>query len=69
MINLRVRAASFILCNDDIPKALELLDSCEGNEVPNDVIVHSRFEGEDMGSLMDAIEDLAWIMQQVKDGK
>ena len=59
MTNL-LRAASFVLCGDNVEEQLEsLYDACEKNlPIPSDVAVWEKFELESCEVLIGIIEDL-----------
>jgi arginyl-tRNA synthetase len=62
MTNL-LRAASFILCGDNIEEQLNSLDNAIMNdlcnvEIPSDVVVWEKFEDESAETIMQIIEDL-----------
>jgi hypothetical protein len=58
-MNFRKKAASFVLCNDDITEALELLENSD--TIPDEVTVWEKFEDdsiEDIIEYIDAIESM-----------
>jgi len=62
MTNL-LRAASFILCGDNIEEQLNSLDNAIMNDlcnvqIPSDVVVWEKFEDESAEVIMQIIEDL-----------
>ena len=59
MTNL-LRAASFVLCGDNVEEQLDsLYDACEKNlPIPSDVAVWEKFELESCEVLIGIIEDL-----------
>ena len=62
MTNL-LRAASFILCGDNIEEQLNSLNNAIMNdlcnvEIPSDVVVWEKFEDESAEVIMQIIEDL-----------
>ena len=62
MTNL-LRAASFVLCGDNIQEQLNSLDNAIMNDlcnvaIPSDVVVWEKFEGENAETIMQIIEDL-----------
>ena len=62
MTNL-LRAASFILCGDNIEEQLNSLNNAIMNdlcnvEIPSDVVVWEKFEDESAETIMQIIEDL-----------
>lgn len=62
MTNL-LRAASFVLCGDNIEEQLNSLDNAIMNglcnvAIPSDVVVWEKFEGESAEVIMQIIEDL-----------
>tara|TARA_R110000772_G_scaffold249281_3_gene363482 strand:+ start:125 stop:367 length:243 start_codon:yes stop_codon:yes gene_type:complete len=59
MTNL-LRAASFVLCGDNVEEQLESLsDACDKNlPTPSDVAVWEKFELESVEALIEIIEDL-----------
>ena len=62
MTNL-LRAASFVLCGDNIEEQLNSLDNAIMNdlcnvEIPSDVVVWEKFEDESAEVIMQIIEDL-----------
>jgi len=62
MTNL-LRAASFVLCGDNIEEQLNSLDNEIMNDlcnvaIPSDVVVWEKFEGESAETIMQIIEDL-----------
>lgn len=62
MTNL-LRAASFVLCGDNIEEQLNSLDNAIMNdlcnvEIPSDVVVWEKFEDESAETIMQIIEDL-----------
>ena len=56
----REKAASFVLCNDNIAEALELLENASSisDTIPDEVIVWEKFELEPIENLMGIIENL-----------
>lgn len=68
-MNFREKAASFILCNDNITEALELLDNAT-DTIPDEVIVWDKFEYEPIENLIeyiDSIEDM--LKEAYEEGK
>tara|TARA_R100000951_G_C2518669_1_gene142687 strand:- start:43 stop:294 length:252 start_codon:yes stop_codon:yes gene_type:complete len=62
MTNL-LRAASFVLCGDNIQDQLNSLDNAIMNglrnvAIPSDVVVWEKFEGESAETIMQIIEEL-----------
>ena len=62
MTNL-LRAASFVLCGDNIQEQLNSLDNAIMNDlcnvaIPSDVVVWEKFEDENAETIMQIIEDL-----------
>ena len=62
MTNL-LRAASFVLCGDNIEEQLNSLDNAIMNDlcnvqIPSDVVVWEKFEDENAETIMQIIEDL-----------
>ena len=62
MTNL-LRAASFVLCGDNIQEQLNSLDNAIMNglcnvAIPSDVVVWEKFEGENAETIMQIIEEL-----------
>jgi len=62
MTNL-LRAASFVLCGDNIEEQLDSLDNAIMNDlcnvaIPSDVVVWEKFEDENAEGIMQIIEDL-----------
>lgn len=62
-MNFREKAASFILCNDDITEALELLDNAE-NLIPDEVIVSERFEHDSLEEVIEYIDGIESILRE-----
>lgn len=62
MTNL-LRAASFVLCGDNIEEQLDSLENAIMNDlcnvaIPSDVVVWEKFEDENAEGIMQIIEDL-----------
>ena len=62
MTNL-LRAASFVLCGDNVEEQLNSLDNAIMNNlcnvaIPSDVVVWEKFEDENAETIMQIIEDL-----------
>jgi hypothetical protein len=62
MTNL-LRAASFVLCGDNIEEQLDSLENAIMNDlcnvaIPSDVVVWEKFEDENAEGVMQIIEDL-----------
>ena len=65
-MNLRVKAASFILCNGNIEEALELLDNASSvsDDIPDEVVVWDKFEHEPIEAIIEHIDNLEKLLQE-----
>ena len=67
-MNFRSKAASFVLCNEDIDEAIQLLDNCD--TIPDEVIVWERFGYEPKEDLIEYIDQLETMLNEAyKQGK
>ena len=64
MYNFRVKAASFVLSNEDVEKALELLDETSGGKIPDEVVVWDKFQWEPIESIMEYIDQIAGMLEE-----
>ena len=67
-MNLRIEAAKMVLCNDDIEKALDILDSAVSvsDTIPDEIMVWEKFENEDIDSLVQIIDDFENHLEAIK---
>jgi len=61
-MNFREKAASFILANDNIAEALNLLDNAN-DTIPSEVVVWEKFEYEPIESIIDYIYTIAEMLK------
>ncbi|MFT6841806.1 MAG: hypothetical protein ACI8Q1_000234 [Parvicella sp.] len=67
-MNFREKAAGFVLCNDNITEALELLDNSE--TIPNEVIVWEKFEYDPIENILGYIEAIETLLEEAyEEGK
>lgn len=67
-MNFRSKAASFVLCNEDIDKAIQLLDSSD--TIPDEVVVHIPFVHESRRQIIEYINQLENMLNEAyKQGK
>tara|TARA_R110002020_G_scaffold374627_1_gene585897 strand:+ start:1922 stop:2140 length:219 start_codon:yes stop_codon:yes gene_type:complete len=62
-MNFRKKAASFVLCNDDITEALELLDNSE-NTIPDEVVVWEKFEQDPIENIIEYIDQIEEMLKE-----
>lgn len=62
-MNFREKAASFVLCNDDITEALELLDNSE-NTIPEEVVVWEKFEQDPIENIIEYIDQIEEMLKE-----
>lgn len=68
-MDFRIKAASFVLSNDDVEKALNLLDETEGT-IPEEVIVWEKFENDSIEEVIEIIDELeAMLIEAWEEGK
>ena len=71
-MNFREKAASFVLCNDNITEALELLDNANSvsGRIPDEVIVWEKFEYEPIENLIEYINTIETMLEEAyEEGK
>jgi hypothetical protein len=61
MKKFREMAASFVLCNEDITKALELLDNSSGT-IPDEVTLWEKFQYDPIENIIDHIDTLEGML-------
>ena len=61
-MNFREKSASFILANDNIAEALNLLDNAN-DTIPSGVVVWEKFEYEPIESIIDYIDTIAEMLE------
>ena len=61
-MNFREKAASFVLSNDNIAEALDLLDNAN-DTIPSEVIVWEKFEYDPIESIIDYIDTIAEMLE------
>jgi hypothetical protein len=61
MKKFREMAASFVLCNEDITKALELLDNSSGT-IPDEVTLWEKFQYDPIEDIIDHIDTLEGML-------
>ena len=67
-MNFREKAASFVLCNDDITEALELLDNSD--TIPDEVTVWEKFEYDPIENLINYIDTIESMLKDAyEEGK
>ena len=62
-MNFREKAASFILSNDNIAEALELLDNAN-DTIPSGVVVWEKFEYDPIESIIEHIDTIAEMLEE-----
>lgn len=68
-MNFRKKAASFVLCNDNLTEALELLDNAS-SAVPDEVIVWEKFQYDPIENLIEYIDSIETMLKEVyEEGK
>jgi hypothetical protein len=71
-MNFREKAASFVLCNDDITEALELLDNASSvsDTIPDEVIVWEKFEYDPIENIIEYIDTIETMLKEAyEEGK
>ena len=63
-INLRLKAASFILSGSNIEAQLKMLDNAE-KTIPDEVLVWEKFEYEPLENILSYIDDLECMLKDV----
>ena len=63
IMNFREKAASFILSNDNIAEALDLLDNAN-DTIPSEVIVWEKFEYDPIESIIEHIDTIAEMLEE-----
>lgn len=68
-MDLRLKAASFFLCGDNIAEQLDILDSMEdgGEQAPDEVAVWEPFQFDPVDEILTNIENLEFMLQEVWD--
>jgi hypothetical protein len=66
-MNLRVKAASFILSGDNIAKQLEILDNAStiGDTIPDEILVWEKFQFDPLEEIITNIDNLEEILNEV----
>ena len=68
-MNFRKKAASFVLCNDNLTEALELLDNAS-SVVPDEVIVWEKFQYDPIENLIEYIDSIENMLKEAyEEGK
>jgi len=71
-MNFREKAAGFVLCNDNLTEALELLDNASSvsDTIPDEVIVWEKFEYDPIENLIEYIESIETMLKEAyEEGK
>ena len=71
-MNFREKAAGFVLCNDDLTEALELLDNAYSvsDGIPEEVTVWVKFEYDPIENIIEYIEIIADMLEEAyEEGK
>jgi hypothetical protein len=61
-MNFRKKAASFVLCNDDITEALELLENSD--TIPDEVTVWEKFEYDPIENIIEYIDAIESMLEE-----
>mgnify|MGYP003147573397 FL=1 len=72
IMNFREKAAGFVLCNDNITEALELLDntSSVSDTIPDEVIVWEKFQYDPIENLIEYIDSIETMLKEAyEEGK
>jgi hypothetical protein len=64
-MDLRIKAAQFILSGDDVERDLKLLDNAN-HTIPDEVSVWEQFEYEPLETILSYIDDLHYMLEDVK---
>tara|TARA_B110000046_G_scaffold88365_1_gene96440 strand:+ start:44 stop:271 length:228 start_codon:yes stop_codon:yes gene_type:complete len=64
-MDLRIKAAQFILSGDDVERDLKLLDNAN-HTIPDEVSVWEKFEYESLETILSYIDDLHYMLDDVK---
>jgi len=68
-MNFREKAASFVLCNDDITRALELLDN-SSDTIPDEVTVWEKFGYDPRENIIEYIDTIETMLEEAyEEGK
>jgi len=62
-MNFREKAASFVLCNDNLTKALELLDN-SSDTIPDEVTVWEKFEYDPIENIIEYIDTIETMLKE-----
>jgi hypothetical protein len=62
-MNFREKTASFVLCNDDITRALELLDN-SSDTIPDEVTVWEKFGYDPRENIIEYIDTIETMLEE-----
>ena len=62
-MNFREQAASFVLCNDNVKEALELLDNATDN-IPDEVMIWEKFEYDTLETIIGYIDTIESMLKE-----
>jgi len=66
IMDLRIKAASFILSGDDVEKQLKALDNAE-HTIPMEVTIWEKFQFEPLNEILSTIDNLEEMLQEAWD--
>ena len=71
-MNFREKAAGFVLCNENLTDAVELLDSASSvsDRIPDEVVIWGKFEYDPIENLIEYIESIETMLKEAyEEGK